>query len=108
MSPGSISIPSGQRSGSATITITDDSAGEETEYFIASADLLPPEAFPDGDAVYTWSGVRVDINDNDWRTEAEGRTGMTGGLDYADSGEVIIRHGESVVKSRLYHTRMLD
>lgn len=65
LSPRAISIPSGQRSGTATLTIVDDSAKESSEYIMLNHDWLPQEAIPSGNAAYVTRSVRIDITDND-------------------------------------------
>ena len=64
-------VPAGSRSGTATVTITDDAVVEGDEYFYVDADLENASAvarevlLPSGDGVYQIDGVRFDIAASD-------------------------------------------
>ena len=64
--PGSITIPAGQRTATATITTVDDSDTEKNEIFNVVACSVPEEAYPaSGADIYQVGSVAVTIRDND-------------------------------------------
>ena len=66
LSPSSITIDQGQRSGSATITIIDDDVEDSGEVIRIFPTNVPNEAFPANETIYTFTGVAITIlNDED-------------------------------------------